>query len=159
MKDEKPIELIKRIHQELEEIYRVLTRANDGWERARRSNDDYYLDGVALNLHGYYSGFERIFTHIAETVDGDLPHGEDWHLNLLQQMLDEVPGIRPAVISAEAGEILNELRKFRHIVRNVYTHHFDPVRLGKLVKESSGMFVQLKAELLAFVAFLENGEA
>ena len=27
---------------------------NEGWERARRSDDDYYLDRVALNLHGFY---------------------------------------------------------------------------------------------------------
>ena len=74
-------------------------------------------------------------------------------------MKNEVPGIRPAVISTEAGDILKELRRFRHLVRNVYTYNLDPVRLGKLVKESSGMFAQLKAELSAFVAFLENGES
>jgi len=67
--------LAERIRQELDELQRVLARIQEGWERARRSNDDYYLDGVALNLHGFYGGFERIFTHIAETIDDDLPHG------------------------------------------------------------------------------------
>jgi len=33
-------ELTERIHQELEEIPRVLARMNEGWERARRSNDE-----------------------------------------------------------------------------------------------------------------------
>jgi hypothetical protein len=79
VKDEELTGLVGRIRQELEELQRVLGRITEGWERSRRSNDDYYLDGVALNLHGFYSGFERIFTHIAETIDGDLPHGEDWH--------------------------------------------------------------------------------
>ncbi len=69
MRDEEIAELVERIHQELDEIHRVLARMNEGWERARRSNDDYYLDGVALNLHGFYSGMERIFTQIAETID------------------------------------------------------------------------------------------
>jgi hypothetical protein len=119
-------------------------------------NDDHYLDGVALNLHGFYSGAERIFAHIAETIDGDLPHGEDWHRLLLQQMKTEVPGVRPAVISTETGEFLDDLRTFRHVVRNVYTHHLDPVRLGKLVKGTSDTFTQLYAELLAFAAFLEQ---
>jgi hypothetical protein len=49
-------ELIERIQLELNEIPRVLARMNEGWERARRSNDDYYLDGVALNLHGFLHG-------------------------------------------------------------------------------------------------------
>jgi len=159
MKSEEATDLIKRIHQELNDIERSLERVNEGWERARRSSDDYYLDSVALNLHSTYNGFERIFTRIAEMVEGDLPHGENWHLCLLQQMKNEVQGIRPAVISANTEDILDELRRFRHLVRNVYTHHLDPVRLGKLVKETSKVFAQLKAELLAFVAFLENGEA
>ena len=72
MKDEELTELIRRIRQELDEIRHVLTRVNGGWERALRSNDDYYLDGVALNLHGFYSGLERIFVLIAETIDGSL---------------------------------------------------------------------------------------
>ncbi len=156
MKDEEITGLVRRIRQELDELQRVQGRVNDGWERSRRSNDDYYLDGVALNLHGLYSGVERIFTHIAETIDGELPHGEDWHRLLLGQMKTEVPGLRPAVISIKMGEFLDELRRFRHVVRNVYTHHLDPVRLGKLVKRSTENFAQLHAEISAFAAFLEQ---
>ncbi len=156
MKDEELTELVRRIRQELDEIRHVLTRVNEGWERARRSNDDYYLDGVALNLHGFYSGFERIFIRIAEVIDGNLPQGERWHLLLLQQMADEVPGIRPAVISTEAGDILNEYRRFRHIVRNLYTYKLDPVKVGELVSSSQNLFNQLNAEITAFVTFLEQ---
>jgi len=80
MKDEELTELIRRIRQELDEIRHVLTRLNEGWERARRSNDDYYLDGVALNLHGFYSGFERIFIRIAEVVDGIYSCCNKWRM-------------------------------------------------------------------------------
>ena len=96
MKDEDLRELTARIRQEMEGIQRVLERMKEGWERARRSNDDYYLDGVALNLHGFYSGVERIFAQIAETIDGQVPRGENWHQVLLQQMMDEVAHVRPA---------------------------------------------------------------
>ena len=112
--------LTKRIRQELDEIQIVLSRIHAGWEHAHRSNDDLYLDSVALNLHGFYSGFERIFTHIAEIVDDDLPRGENWHELLLFQMMREVPKIRPAVISTETGRLLDRLRRFRHVVCNVY---------------------------------------
>ena len=156
MTDEIIQELKERIHLELEEIPRVMARMNEGWERARRSNDDYYLDGVALNLHGFYMGIERILTRIAETIDGSLPRSENWHLLLLEQMMKEVPGIRPAVISTATGTKLDEYRKFRHVVRNVYTHNFDPVKLGKLVSSAPELFTQTKAELLAFAAFLEQ---
>ena len=156
MKDEELSGLIERIRQELEELQLVLGRVNEGWERARRSNDDYYLDGVALNLHGFYLGFERIFARIAESVDDKLPHGDEWHSLLLRQMREENPGIRPAVVSPETWEVLDDLRRFRHVVRNVYTHHLDPERLTKLVKSSSRMFAQFNAEITAFIAFLEQ---
>jgi hypothetical protein len=65
LKDEEVTILVRGIRQELEELQRVLDRIQEGWERSRRSNDDYYIDSVALNLHGFYSGFERLFTHIA----------------------------------------------------------------------------------------------
>lgn len=156
MKDEEVIVLVRRIRQELGELQRVLNRTQEGWELFRRSNEDLYLDGVALNLHGLYSGFEHLFTRIAETIDGNLPQGAEWHKLLLGQMKAEIPGIRPAVISNETGEFLDELRRFRHIVRNVYTHHIDPERLKKLVEGSSKSFAQLKAEISAFAAFLEQ---
>lgn len=156
MKAEELTGLVGRIRQELEEIQRILERINEGWERSRRSVDDYYIDGVALNLHGLYTGFERIFTQIAETIDDDLPQGEDWHKLLLAQMKSEIPGLRPAVISNEMWEVLDDLRKFRHVVRNVYTHHLDPVRLGKLVIRSTENFAQLHAEISAFARFLEQ---
>ena len=148
--------LNKRIHQELREIQRVMTRISDGWERARRSNDDFYIDGVALNLHGLYSGFERIFIHIAEAVDDNLPHGENWHELLLKQMMGEVPGVRPAVVSVETGCLLDELCRFRHMVRHVYTHNFNPGNIEKLILYASDALERQKAELTAFTDFLEQ---
>ena len=156
MKDEELAKLAERIREELGEISRVVTRTSEGWERARRSNDDYYLDGVALNLHGFYSGFERLFAQIAEVVEGDLPHGENWHQQLLQRMMSDVPKVRPAVISKETGAKLDDYRGFRHVVRNVYAYKFDPEKLEKLVRSVPDLFAQLKAELLAFAAFLEQ---
>ena len=156
MKDEEVTALVRRIHQELEELQRVLNRIQEGWKLFRRSNDDLYLDGVALNLHGLYSGFERLFTQIAEIIDGNLPHGAEWHKLLLGQMKIEIPDIRPAVISIETGKFLDELRRFRHMVRNVYTHHIDPERLKELVEGSSKSFAQLNAEISAFAVFLEQ---
>jgi hypothetical protein len=71
-------------------------------------------------------------------------------------MMKEVLGIRPAVISTETGTRLDEYRRFRHVVRNVYTPSFDPAKLGKLVNSNPELFARTKAELLAFAAFLEH---
>ena len=127
-----------------------------GWRRRQLSGDDYYLDGVALNLHGFYAGVERLFELIAEVVDGALPQGENWHQVLLQQMASEVPHVRPAVISETTRDALDTYRGFRHIVRNVYTFKFDPAKMQRLVEEAPAVFCQVKVELLAFADFLEQ---
>jgi hypothetical protein len=80
--------LAERIRSELVELELILERVNEGWQRAKRSSDEYYVDGVALNLHGLYSGLERIFVVIATVVDGFKPTGEMWHKTLLQQMAE-----------------------------------------------------------------------
>ncbi len=46
-------QLAARIRREMKDVERVLRRMEEGWKRAQRSSDDYYLDGVALNLHGF----------------------------------------------------------------------------------------------------------
>jgi hypothetical protein len=120
--------LANRIRTELVEIEHVQQRIETGWERVQRSNDDYYLDGVALNLHGFYSGLERIFELIATRLDGTKPTGENWHQALLFQMATEIPQVRPAVISEAIYKQLDDYRGFRHDVRNVYTYKFDPAK-------------------------------
>lgn len=64
--------------------------------------------------------------------------------------------MRPAVISDETREALDEYRGFRHVVRNVYTFKFDPLKVQNLVEGASGVFSQVCAELLAFADFLEQ---
>ena len=52
--------------------------------------------------------------------------------------------------------ILDEQRRFRHLVRNIYTYKLDPDRVGILVESAQRAFPMLKAELLAFAVFLER---
>jgi hypothetical protein len=152
------IGLADRIQAELIELEQVVGRVKEAWQRAKRTGDEYYLDSVALNLHGLYTGLERIFELVAEIVDGTLPTGENWHQALLIQMSKEVPEVRPAVISASTCQRLSEYRGFRHVVRNVYTFHFDPTKVEKLVEGADPVFDQAKNEVLAFARFLRNAE-
>ena len=150
------LQVSRRIRDEFDELARVIDRAQEGWRRAQRSSDDLYLDGVALNLHGFYAGLERLFELIAATVDGTVPQGANWHQMLLEQMATEVSHVRPAVISGETRAALDEYRGSRHIVRNVYTFKFDPIKVQRLIEKAPRVFSQMRAELLAFANFLEQ---
>lgn len=147
-----------RIRDELSELAMVVDRAEQGWRRAKTQHDDFYLDGVALNLHGFYSGLEHVFEKIASLVDESIPIGANWHQELLRQMNIEVPGVRPAVISAELRTELEEYRGFRHIVRNVYTYQLNPEKLERLITMLRETLSRTERELLAFAKFLESTE-
>lgn len=150
--------LAGRIRKELDDLKRLVSRANRAIETARRNpqDTDLYLDSAALNLHDVYSGFERLFKQIAATVDGNVPSSSEWHRDLLEQMGLDLPQVRPSVLTAESIRILDEYLRFRHVVRNVYTFSFDAERVGRLVAELSVAFKQIENELLTFSAFLEK---
>ena len=72
--------LARRVHLELEELERTQAAIWKHWQIAiRTANDqDAYLNSVALNLHSFYSGLERIFELIALELDGGALGGEAW---------------------------------------------------------------------------------
>ena len=150
------LKLSERIHSEVVDLESVIDRIKEGWQRSKKSGDDYYIDSVALNLHGFYSGLERIFELIASSVDSRKPTDKEWHKALLYQMAQEVPQVRPAVISEKFRSRLDEFRGFRHVVRNVYTFKFDPEKVEKLATEVPGLFADISRELLAFADFLQQ---
>ena len=117
------LELAERIHGEVAELDRVIERTQRIWSRAVKpsQDQDLYIDSVALNLHGWYSGIERLFELIARHIDRKMPSGETWHRDLLEQMARDATDARPAVISQASADGLDEFRRFRHLVRNVYT--------------------------------------
>lgn len=78
--------LAARIKNELPELVLITERARQGWDKAKTLHDDFYIDGVALNLHSFYSGMEKIFEKIAAKVDGSVPTAPNWHQELLSQM-------------------------------------------------------------------------
>jgi len=130
----KYLTLVGRIENELEEIEEIVAKIKNGWEKYNIKNDELYLDSVALNLHDYYSAFERIFELIANEIDESLPK----------------------VISKKSEDKLDEFRGFRHVVRNVYSYKFSGDKIEKLVKKLDELNNQLLEEIEEFIIFLEE---
>lgn len=149
-------ELARRISGEVLDLDRVADRAFSIWLRAQQlpHEQDLFLDAVALNLHGFYSGLERLFELIARHLDDSQPSGETWHRDLVIQMARPVENLRPAVISAQNLQWLDELRRFRHLVRNVYTFNLVPGKIEPLVTSLTEMWPLLRVEILAFADFV-----
>ena len=150
--------LAARIRDELEDLDRNVRRAERAWQAAQNSgsDQDMFVDSAALNLHSFYAGVERLFEAAALQLDGSLPKSEAWHRDLLEQMTLDLPGLRPPVISLAVVQMLDEYRRFRHVVRNVYAESLDPLRVGELVERLAPLWMQLRSELAAFADFLEG---
>lgn len=119
-----------RIRHDLEDLTRVIDRTERARAAAQRRPEDRDLlfDSIALNLHDFYAGLERIFRIIADQIDGSAPTGAEWHRDLLRQMETELPAVRPRVVSEAAASRIDEYLRFRHVVRNVYAFEFGPPR-------------------------------
>jgi len=71
-------------------------------------------------------------------------------------MAQALADIRPAVIDENTAQALDEFRRFRHLVRNVYTMNIVPEKVSRLMFRLPEVWEALRAELLSFADFLED---
>ncbi|MFV9506782.1 MAG: antitoxin [Oscillochloridaceae bacterium umkhey_bin13] len=149
-------QLAERIQGEIPTLAQLVQRVLTGWSKVcQMPADDLYLDSVALNLHSFYSGIERIFELVAQRIDQQSPKSQTWHRDLVWRMAEDVPTVRPAVISERNALALDEFRRFRHLVRHTYTMQLVPEKIQPLISNLETLWPALRAELLAFAAFLD----
>lgn len=105
-------------------------------------------------LHDFYTCIERVFREIAVGVDGEEPTGQSWHKRLLDQMLLNIPGVRPSIISASLVPRLNDYLRFRHVFRNVYGFDLQWDKLSSLVKDHDEIYSDITSSIRSFIQFL-----
>jgi hypothetical protein len=78
---------------------------------------------AAQYIASCYTRIEGILKFVANEIDDEPLTGEDWHARLLARMTRArgEPAARPRVIGAKTRALLDELRQFRHVVRNAYS--------------------------------------
>ena len=150
--------LANRIREAVGDLEQVIARVERGIRAAKRHQEDVdlYIDAIAINLHDFYSGLERIFRQIGSIVDRSAPASEGWHRDLLNQMCLDIPGIRPRVLSDQTCSDLDEFLRFRHVVRNVYAFRLDGARVTELALEARKLNDRITTELRAFTDFLDQ---
>jgi uncharacterized protein YukE len=112
-----------------------------------------FYENLALKLHTFYTGCERIFQTLAAELNGAPPTGFDWHRRLLERMGTAWQD-RPALLSPASVEGLREYLAFRHVVRNIYGFELDVERVEYLVARYQVVWEQVEADLESFVAWL-----
>jgi len=150
--------LAERLRADLQMLERVVERAESALQRATQQiqDQDYFLAAAALDLHGFYTGIERLLELIADELDARRPAGSYWHRELLTQMSLAISGVRPVVIASATHVALMDYLEFRHVVRNVYTFNLRSGRVIELVRGLRPTFDLVQHDLLALAAFLDE---
>lgn len=91
------------------------------------------LEACAYEMNRFYTVLERILERICEAFENHLERSGNYHDRLLHRLALDLPGLRPAFLPAEALPELNELRRFRHLVRHAYDLTLRSDRLRELV--------------------------
>jgi hypothetical protein len=142
------------VHNEVQEMAReceVMKRKIERFHRAADSEDkDSHLRAIAGCIHGIYTGIEKTLKGIIKYFDGELPVGDDWHIQLLLRARYPNESVRPAVISGETFRFLDSLRGFRHIFRGTYHTNLIPDLTIARANEMVKAFVSFTQDLQRF---------
>jgi hypothetical protein len=121
--------------------------------------DPLRVDAVALRLQSLYTGIERCLVQIARVLNGGSPDGWEWHRRLLERM-GQATDQRPAVFSAATIAELQDLLRFRHLVRHLYAYELRPQPVEELRLGMVRLWPDVLGELQRFRGWLiEAAEA
>ena len=146
--------LVARIKNELATLDQVVQTARSQVQKGQATEDPDFYQAAALSLQNYYMGAERIFEEVAKQIDQSLPTGAKFPSALLQQMGLNIPQTRPALLSDQTCELINDYRAFRHVVIHRYGFELQPKRIGELVDQLVNCHANFSREVEDFCQFL-----
>ncbi len=106
-------------------------------------------------LENYYTAIETVFVRVSQSFGNSLDR-ERWHSDLLHRMTLMVPDVRPAVISAETCNMLDELMRFRHFKRYYFQLDYDWNRLDYLMDLVERLSPRLADDLTVFEQYVKD---
>jgi hypothetical protein len=127
---------LERIHQRLGDRAQGLT-----------VQDLVRMESVAYQIHNFYNAVEDLLKLIAAHFENNIADTVRWHSALLQRMLQEIPGVRPAILSFETFTMLDQLRSFRHFFRHTYETPLDYEQLISNLKRTDQVLPLLRQDI------------
>lgn len=114
---------------------------------------------VGVKLHAVYGTIESTMERIARHVDVSVPAEAEWHKALIDQMVLELPGMRPPLFDSVIASDLHKLLSFRHFFRHAYAIELDAEELRRNVAIVERLWPKLDGALAAMELYLEEALA
>lgn len=156
MKNKDSMVLI-RIRREIEDELDSLDRLPEEYASIPPHIDEWIrIRTKASLLHDFYTGLERVFSRIAQELNGGIPNTQQWHRDLLKDMSLDLEGIRPPVISkALFGDLLPFL-EFRHLFRNPCGFELDRDKMSPLDRDFPAVSARSFSEIRSFLEWMKE---
>jgi len=141
------------IKAQLEKIERVYLELED---RAGQMQPETPgpIESTAYQLHNLYNAVEDLFKIVANAFENHVTDLSQWHTELLRRMSLKISGVRPALLSQEIADQLNELRAFRHFFRHAYNIRLDFGRVEQNLEVAQNVRPLLRRDVVAFLQAL-----
>jgi len=88
------------------------------------------MESVAYQIHNLYNAVEDLLKIVAAHFENQITDTARWHSALLQRMTQDIPGIRPRLLSESSYLNLNNMRGFRHFFCHAYGVNIDYEQLA-----------------------------
>ncbi|MGD8794563.1 MAG: hypothetical protein PVF47_18580 [Anaerolineae bacterium] len=148
--------IVSRIQFEMEQIDHLFDSYADLLNQVQHEVPDLVrTTALASVLHSFYNGLENIFVNIAKEIDNSVPHGPQWHRDLLLQVTERTAD-RPPVLAPKTAQLLGEYLAFRHFYRHSYSMFLAWDEMKSLVMALDVVWTRIKDELGKFLDFLST---
>jgi uncharacterized protein YutE (UPF0331/DUF86 family) len=151
MNKERLLLLEAEIREQLKMVDRIYKRIEERKESFKGSKEG--IESMAYQLHNLYGAYEELFEIIADFFENEI-EGVRYHSNLLKRMKMEIRGIRPLLLSEETYQLLDELRRFRHLFRHAYGMEIEKERVEKVLEGALQVQAKFMADLEKFLEAL-----
>ena len=92
-------------------------------------SDELEYAALGYTIHNLFNLIENYATRIARTFENEIDPAS-WHRELIERMQLSIAGVRPALWDRNLAGRIDELRRFRHVFRNMYANDLDPKRVA-----------------------------
>lgn len=116
--------------------------------RRLREESPGHLEACAYELARFYNVVERMFERLCAEFENHFEKRGDFHEKLIQRLVLDLQGIRPAFIPKDRAAGVRELKGFRHVMR----HAYDLTLRADRLEELSRIADQLGTELPTWCA-------
>jgi len=149
-------ELVEDIENDLKRLNSVhanLEKSRELLEKRDYSEDVYYkfLEAASTELHGLYTGTEKVFERIIIFNTGQRPQGKEFHKSILKTIHAELE-----LTTDGTNRFLEELSSFRHLFRHAYGIELNPAEIIESTRRTCLAWPFLRNELECFVRALKN---